>query len=206
MMDHLSLSFFYPSNILLRLYKQFVLSGIEFATPAIYHATEFALRPLERVQRRILEELQYDEKEALLVHALAPLPSRRDMAMLGLLHRINLGMAPACLSEFIYRAHGPSFPRSLRAPGLRHSRQIHDVSDGSTSSLYERSIFGLIYTYNCLPQFVVDSVKIPISQRHLQRCLKHAANDNISEWQFLVIRGIRKETVAKFYSLFKFRN
>ena len=88
---------FYPCNILLRLYKQFVLSGIGFATPAIYHATEFALAPLERVQHRILEELQYDEKEALLVHVLAPLRSRRDMVMLGLLHRINLGIAPACL-------------------------------------------------------------------------------------------------------------
>ena len=127
------------------------------------------------------------------------------MAMLGLLHRINLGIAPACLSKFIYRVHGPSFPRDLRAPGLRHCIQLNDVSDGSGSRLFERSIFGLIYTYNCLPQFVVDSLKIPVFQRHLQRCLKHAACDNVFEWQFLFTKGIRKVTVAKFQSLFKKR-
>ena len=60
---------FYPCKILLRLYKQFVLSGIEFATPAIYHATEFALGPLEKVQNRMLEELQIGEKEAILAQA-----------------------------------------------------------------------------------------------------------------------------------------
>ena len=42
----------YPSKTLLRLYEQFVLSGIEFATPAIYHATEYALSFLERVQQQ----------------------------------------------------------------------------------------------------------------------------------------------------------
>ena len=39
-----------------------MLLGIEFATPAIYHATDFALGPLEKLQNRMLEELQIVEK------------------------------------------------------------------------------------------------------------------------------------------------
>ena len=62
---------FYPCKILLRLYKQFVLSGIEFATPTTYHANDYALSPLDRLQQRMLDELEYGEKEALLDHALA---------------------------------------------------------------------------------------------------------------------------------------
>ena len=196
---------FYPCKVLLRLYKQFVLSGIEFATPAIYHATDYALSPLERVQRRMLDELQYTEKDALLDHALAPLQCRRDMAMLGLLHRIIMGWAPACLQKFIYYADAPTFPRSYRAPDLRHNRQIHDVSSGSESRLFQRSIFKLVYTCNVLPQIVVDSRNVHIFQKHLQRCLKHVANGNLYEWPFLFTRGIRTTTVAKFHSLFNVR-
>ena len=154
----------------------------------------------------MLEELQIGEKEALLEYSLAPLRLRRDMAMLGLLHRINMGWAPSCLRKFIYAADGPSFPRSLRAPELRHSRQLNEVSDGTESRLFNRSVFGLVYTYNCLPQVVVDSTKVSIFQRHLQRCLKHAACDNIDEWHFLFTKGIRKITVVKFRSLFRLRN
>ena len=157
-------------------------------------------------EKRMLDELQYGEKEALLDHALAPLQSRRDMAMLGLLHRIIMGWAPACLRKFISLADVPSFPRSYRAVNLRHNRQINDVSNGSESRLFNRSIFGLVYAYNLLPQVVVESRNVHIFQRHLQRFLKHAASDNIHDWPFLFTRGICNMTVAKFHSLFGLRS
>ena len=138
-------------------------------------------------------------------HALVPLRCRRDIAILGLLHKIIMRWAPTCLRKFIHLAVAPSFPRSYRAPALRHNRQIHDVSNGSESRMFQRSVFGLIYTYNCLPQIVVDSPKVCIFQRHLQRCLKHVVLDDMSEWQHLFTSGIRKITMAKFHSLFKLR-
>ena len=52
---------FYAPVILLRFYKSFVLSFLEFLTPAIYHATLYALSPLDRVQKRKLRELQISE-------------------------------------------------------------------------------------------------------------------------------------------------
>ena len=103
---------FYDREYLLRLYKSFVLSGIEFATPALYHSSEYALRPLEKVQDRLLEELGFTEMDLLLHHSLAPLRCRRDIAMLGLLQRVMMGWAPACFQQSIYASSGPSFPRS----------------------------------------------------------------------------------------------
>ena len=65
-----------------------MLSFLEFPTPAIYHATEYTLSPLDRVQQRMLDELQISEVDTLVKHALAPLRCRRDIAMLGFLHRV----------------------------------------------------------------------------------------------------------------------
>ena len=141
--------------------------------------------------------------DLLLHHSLAPLRCRRDIAMLGLLQRVMMGWAPACFQQFIYASNGPSFPRSLRAPHLRHNRQINDPSDGTESRLMSRSIFSLIYTYNCLPQIVVDSSSISIFQRHLQRALISAASNGFENWQFMYSSGIRKTSVAMFQSFFK---
>ena len=63
-----------------------------------------------------------------------------------------------------------------------------------------RSIFGLIYTYNCLPQIVVDSASISITQRHLHRALICVAESSVFNWQTLFTRGIRNLTVAKLRS------
>ena len=52
---------------------------------------------IDRVQRRFLRELNFSEVAALNEFRLAPLEARRDMAMLGALHKIKLGIAPAYL-------------------------------------------------------------------------------------------------------------
>ena len=55
---------------------------------------------VDRVQRRLLRELGLTELEGLTRYRLAPLPSRRDMAMLGVLHKVVLGLAPPQLAAF----------------------------------------------------------------------------------------------------------
>jgi hypothetical protein len=78
---------YYSVNDLMKLYKSQILSLVEHRTPAIHHATSVVLRPLDNVQGRLLRELGITEKEALLEFNLAPLACRRDIAMLGLVHR-----------------------------------------------------------------------------------------------------------------------
>ena len=70
---------FYDTRTLVRFYNFFVLSYIEFSTPAVYHATNYALSLLDRIQDRLLDELDISTELALFEFSLAPLRSRRDI-------------------------------------------------------------------------------------------------------------------------------
>ena len=77
----------------------YLLLFCEFATPAIYHASNAALRHMDHVQGKFLEEMQVGAREALLVHNLAPLATRRDIAMLGALQECRLWLQLPCTNE-----------------------------------------------------------------------------------------------------------
>ena len=81
---------YYGTARLLSFYRSQVLSCIEVYTPAIHHANPFFLGSVDRVQTRFLEELDIAEDVALLEFHLAPLSARRDIAILGLLHKMAL--------------------------------------------------------------------------------------------------------------------
>ena len=85
---------FFTIPELVRLYKAQILSYIESSTPGIYHAATSVLSCVDRVQGRFLREIGLNELQALTDWKLAPLCSRRDMAMLGALHKLNVGRAP----------------------------------------------------------------------------------------------------------------
>ena len=75
-------------------YKARVLSYIEYRTAAVYHATDSVLEPLNKVQEGYLRRLGLTEVESLMEFRLAPLSCRRDMAMLGVLHRAAFKKGP----------------------------------------------------------------------------------------------------------------
>ena len=85
---------FHDQPALVKQYKGQVLPTLEFGTPAVYHCTDSVLEQVDRVQRRFLRETGLTEEEALLKYHLAPLQTRRDIAMLGLIHRTVLGLGP----------------------------------------------------------------------------------------------------------------
>ena len=82
------------------LYKARLLSFIEYRTPAVYHACSTRLRRVDRIQERFLKEVGLSAEEALLSFNLAPLSSRRDIAMMGVIHRASMGQGPPQLHEF----------------------------------------------------------------------------------------------------------
>ena len=166
---------FFSTPEIIHLYKAQVLSFIESSTPAIYHASPSVLEPVDRVQRRLLRELGLSEAEALLNFRLAPLPSRRDIAMLGALHKVTLGLAPPQLAAFFPRAivRTSSFDRQrLRQWRPLHDKQLHSECVIASTDIMRRSLFGLVDTYNRLPQSIVDSIIIKSFQRSLQEALK----------------------------------
>ena len=100
---------------LLLLYKADILSTLEYRTPAVYHACSTSLAVLDRVQAQLLRELGITAEEALLDFNLAPLETRRDMAMLGLIHKICLGQAPQPLAQFFIRSERPAAVQTREA-------------------------------------------------------------------------------------------
>ena len=62
---------------------------MEFRTPAFYHASTSILQPLDRVLHSFLSQLSISEIEALIHFNLVPLALRRDIAMLGMIHRTS---------------------------------------------------------------------------------------------------------------------
>ena len=82
---------FFTDVELLNLNKNKLLSYLEYRTHAIYHACDSILAQLNNVQHRFLRELGISPEDALAHANLAPLSSRRDMAMMGLSRRAAIG-------------------------------------------------------------------------------------------------------------------
>jgi len=192
---------------LVHLYKAQVLSYVESSTPGTYHAAPSVLDPVDRVQRRLLRELGLNELEGLLRYRLAPLPSRRDMSMLGVLHKVNLGLAPPQLAAFFPRlgeAHEPMGRQRVRGWQPLHDKQLGTPCDDYSTDTLARSLFGLARCYNQLPQRVVDRPTVKAFQRCLQEALKvyGSAPGAPENWPRLYTEGWRRASRRDFHRLF----
>ena len=119
-------------------------------------------------------------EDALLHFNLAPLQSRRDMAMLGLLHRTALGKGPEHVQAFfklpIAERH------STRSGSKQHSRQILDIRKEHYLEIERRSALGLIWVYNRLPVAIVRRESVKEFQRALQILLKERLASGCADW------------------------
>ena len=120
-----------------------------------------------RVHNRFLRELSLSDRHALLSWNLLPLSCRSDIAMLGMLHKITLGLAHPAFASFFPPAPVNTNVRRTRLDERRHDKQFLDRCDGRHSALMQRSLFGLVLVYNLLPRECVaaDSVS------YFQSCL-----------------------------------
>ena len=166
---------FHSTSELVHLYKSQVLSFLEYRTAAIYHACDTHLDHIDRLQRRFLREIDVTAEQAVNEYNLAPLSTKTDIAMLGMIHRAAMGRGPAQLHQFFL----PTVDRSLfptRARGRRHRRQLREYRTGHFSEMLARSALGLISVYNLLPQAVVDAASV----RDLQACLQSMVKKQVS--------------------------
>ena len=142
---------------------------------AIPHAAPSELIPLDDILTRLLVRLQISHDEALMHFHLAPLSARRDMALLGIIHRAALRKGPPQLHQFFMRA------RAFNG----HSRTVLDPCVGRPLLIMRRSIFGLIPFYNNLPEEVIQIQDIAAFQKRLQDMLRKAINENLPNWHSL---------------------
>ena len=191
---------FFTEWQIFNLYKSQVLSYVESATVGYYHAAPSVLRPLDRVQERLLREMGVSAEDALRRYKLAPLPSRRDMAMLGMLHRIVLGEAPSQLASLFPFCDG-HHAQFTRLAVRRHDRQFRVPS--FRTDVLQRSVFGLVIVYNLLPPRVVACETVGSFQSMLQHALRNAAMQGVDRWFALFSPRFRPVRALHFQAFFQ---
>ena len=174
---------FHTDRELVNLYKARVLGFLEYRTPAVYHATNSVLKPLEKLQERFLREAGVTSLEALMVFNLTPLATRRDVAMLGLLHRSVLQKGPEQFGRFfqLVERQGAHLTRGESRRRL-HQRQLRDPRQSTHLNVVRRSALGLAAVYNMLPAEVVKRPCVKTFQQDLQALLKARASEGCENW------------------------
>ena len=126
-------------------------------------------------------KLGVPELVTLMHFRLAPLSARRDMAMLGLLHRAALKLGPPQFWEFFQLQTEQSGGRTRRA-GQRHPRQLRETRRGRFLEVLRRSALGLVAVYNLLPAWVVKADTVKNFQTNLAEVLRQRATAGCSDW------------------------
>ena len=143
------------------------MSFVEYRTAGISHASTSVLDPVDRILASFLRQVNVDDITALVVFKFAPLTARRDIAMLGLLHRAVLKQGPPHFQEMFKIAVVDS-RRSARY--ARHSKQIAcGVRSGNELCIWKRSAFGLARVYNLLPHKSSSVLRSSSSRVHSRR-------------------------------------
>ena len=75
-------------------FKSHILCFIEYRTMAISHAAPSELQPVDNELTRLLPRLRISQEIALMHIHIAPLSARRDMALLGIIHKAALRQGP----------------------------------------------------------------------------------------------------------------
>ena len=133
----------FATNEIMSLFKSRVLGYIEYRTPAIYHATSTCLAQLDGILGRLLRTLTISDEESLLIFWLAPLHTRRDIGMLGVIHRSVIGEGPHQFAKYFVQKNAGD--RSGGRESLRrHDKQLVTHRTGKFLDLLSHSILGLV--------------------------------------------------------------
>ena len=63
-------------------------------------------------------------------------------------------------------------------------------------------MLGLVYTYNALPQRVVDLIPVKLFQRKLQASLQRLAHKEDPNWSDLFRGGVKRMQASSFQEIF----
>ena len=164
-------------------FKANVLSFIEYRTAAFYHASTTSLAVLDKVLPRFLSQLGISAERAFIEFHLAPLSMRRDMAMLGMIHRCAIGAGPCHFQAFFQKSTTTNPRTNTRRTALLHNKQLVNPLEGKFLEIARRSALGLVSVYNLLPQDLVDCTNVKAFQRLLQNLAKDTCRRNVFKWE-----------------------
>lgn len=173
---------YYSISDLINQFKSHVWSIMESHNGAIFHAATSILEKFDSCQRHFLQDIGTDESEAFLHFNFAPPTLRRNIGMLGMLHKRVLGK---CHPDF--KAMFPWFTDKFNhSPNEKHNKQLygHFMEIQRQVSLYKRSIFAMVEEYNRLPQYVVDSESISAFQSKLTEIAHTRCQHGLPQWRY----------------------
>ena len=140
---------YYNTETMIMQFKTHIWGLIETHSAGLFHACTSLLNQFDQCQDNFLNKLHCNAAAAFLNNNFAPLTLRRNIAVLGLIHKRVLGLAHPAFSNVMPWDVGIS-------PEEYHDKQLYDhsVEMKFQRGLYNRSIFGMIAEYNRLPQYV----------------------------------------------------
>ena len=146
------------------------------------HAANSLLQKVSQVQTSFLNKLGVSEKDAFLTNNFAPTELRRNIGILGLLHKRVLGLCHRSFDRLLpWRSE-----RFHTERGFGHSKQLygHRLETKFQSALFFRSIFAMADVYNNLSQSVVDAPNVKLSQKHLTDMARERCRVDRPQWPF----------------------
>ncbi len=160
-------------------FKTRVWGIIEFRNGAIFHASTSHLERLDNMQANFLHELDITEPQAFLDHNFAPLTLRRDIGMLGFLHKRVIGLAHPSIE-----ALSPRYNDIFSIPRRGHNKQLYNNfrEIHFQHGLYSRSIFSQVDVYNNLPQHAIDCTSVAAFQGFLTHIARTKCQANDAKW------------------------
>ena len=128
------------------------------------------------MQQRYVEELHLTDESAFLEFNFAPARLRRDISLLGFLHKRVLGVCHVAIQIF--------FPFAPVTPPW-HDKQLESYLQSCQyrHTLYSRSLLAMVHVYNRLPQEIVNINSVSGFQRCLTKMARHKCEAGSMHWQ-----------------------
>ena len=144
-------------------------------------------QPLGKIGRsptRLCQETWINRRRCVIYHNLAPLKLRRNIAALGFVHRVTLGLAHPDIAKLFPPEPKTSHRFRTRLSIHRHGKQLMDRCDGSQNQLVHRSLFGMVRVYNLLPEHAIEMNTVHSFQKELTSIALNSCQ-NSRTWQSL---------------------
>ena len=174
----LRLRHLYPMHTMLHQYKAVVWGITEYSNGVLILAPPCQLRRLDKLQRWYLRELGISDQDAFVHYNFAPPTLRRNIGLLGFLHKRVLGECHPALCQAL-----PFGPNPIAA--RYHTKHLDSFSGLVVrhARLYERSLYAYIRVYNILPQTLADSPSVKSFQSRLTHLAKQRATNAHDDWR-----------------------
>ena len=171
---------YYSVPDLINQYKTQIWGLVEAHCGGYFHAATTLLEKIEGVQQNFLKQLNVSTSDAFIEFNFAPSMLRRNIGVLGLIHKRVLGLCHPAFEDLLpWYEHRISIPR-----GFGHNKQLYDhrLEVSHQRALFDKSIFAMVDIYNNLPQSLVDSPTVKVFQRGLTHIAKERCKKGDPEW------------------------